>query len=148
MAGNPNMGATGDPNAWTHFARLDLQWAGLWDGSPELTGGVVFHCQQAVEKYLKAFLAANKIFIRKTHDLLELYEKVRPIHDFEFPEVMLEELSELYTEERYPDSVCLNIDGSTPSLGDAQAYLSFANFVAKSIDTELASNPSTTQESL
>jgi hypothetical protein len=72
---------------------------------------------------------------------------VRPIHDFEFPEVMLEELSELYTEERYPDSVCLNINGSAPSLGDAQAYLSFANFVAKSIDNELGVTLSTHQES-
>ena len=33
---------------------------------------VCFHCQQAVEKYLKAFLAYNDQEPPKTHDLMEL----------------------------------------------------------------------------
>lgn len=33
-----------------------------------------FHCQQAVEKILKALLAYNQIEFRKTHDLAELMD--------------------------------------------------------------------------
>lgn len=33
-----------------------------------------FHCQQAVEKFLKAILANHGIEFRKTHDLIELQE--------------------------------------------------------------------------
>src|SRR2546422_10680310 len=36
-----------------------------------------FHAQQAVEKYLKAVLAANQIAFRKTHDLVELLDLLR-----------------------------------------------------------------------
>lgn len=33
------------------------------------TSAVCFHCQQVVEKYLKAFLIANGVEIRKTHNI-------------------------------------------------------------------------------
>lgn len=36
-----------------------------------------FHAQQAVEKCLKAVLAANQITFRKTHDLVELLDLLR-----------------------------------------------------------------------
>lgn len=39
---------------------------------PVPTEIVCFHCQQAVEKYLKAFLALNNMGSPKTHDLIEL----------------------------------------------------------------------------
>jgi HEPN domain-containing protein len=37
-----------------------------------LIGDALFHCQQAVEKALKAFLTAHDAPFRKTHDLDEL----------------------------------------------------------------------------
>ena len=33
---------------------------------------LAFHCQQAVEKYIKAYLVGHQIEFRKTHDLEEL----------------------------------------------------------------------------
>ncbi|WP_447972362.1 HEPN domain-containing protein [Nitrospira sp. Kam-Ns4a] len=39
---------------------------------PPLLRGAVFHCQQAAEKALKAFLVARERPFRKTHDLDEL----------------------------------------------------------------------------
>ena len=42
---------------------------------------VCFHCQQAVEKYLKGFLAWHQVPFAKTHDLLELLRWVREIAD-------------------------------------------------------------------
>jgi len=40
--------------------------------APPLVRGAVFRCQQAVEKALKAFLAAHERPFRRTHDLDEL----------------------------------------------------------------------------
>ncbi len=39
---------------------------------PPLIEDALFHCQQAVEKALKAFLTAHDAVFRKTHDLDEL----------------------------------------------------------------------------
>jgi HEPN domain-containing protein len=40
--------------------------------APELPAAALFHCQQAAEKYLKAYLTWNQKVFRKTHDLGEL----------------------------------------------------------------------------
>lgn len=45
--------------------------AGNLDISDDIVG---FHCQQAVEKFLKAVLVKNEVVFRKTHDLIELTE--------------------------------------------------------------------------
>jgi HEPN domain-containing protein len=37
-----------------------------------LLGDATFHCQQAVEKTIKAFLTWHDRAFRKTHDLVEL----------------------------------------------------------------------------
>jgi HEPN domain-containing protein len=44
---------------------------------------VCFHCQQAVEKYLKGFLAWHQVPFAKTHDLLELLKQVRQVTEAE-----------------------------------------------------------------
>jgi HEPN domain-containing protein len=40
--------------------------------NPSIMG---FHCQQSIEKYLKAFLLKNKENIIKTHDLIDILDK-------------------------------------------------------------------------
>ncbi|MBM4062335.1 MAG: HEPN domain-containing protein [Planctomycetes bacterium] len=40
--------------------------------APPLIRGAVFHCQQAAEKTIKAFLAAHERPFRKTHDIDEI----------------------------------------------------------------------------
>jgi HEPN domain-containing protein len=39
---------------------------------PPLIGDAAFHCQQAAEKALKAFLTWRDVPFRKTHDLAEI----------------------------------------------------------------------------
>lgn len=59
--------------SWLGKARADLRAAEVDIGaSPPLIGDALFHCQQAAEKALKAFLAAHEVPSRKTHDLDEL----------------------------------------------------------------------------
>ena len=62
-----------DVRAWLAKAALDLR-AGEVDlaASPPLLEDVLFHCQQAAEKALKAFLAWHDRPFRKTHSLEEV----------------------------------------------------------------------------
>ncbi len=62
-----------DTRAWLARARDDLRGAEIdLAASPPLLGDAAFHCQQAVEKALKAFLTWHDRPFRKTHDLVEL----------------------------------------------------------------------------
>jgi len=60
----------GDPTEWLNKARDDLitvKLLGVFDEYPMVVA--CFHCQQAVEKSLKAFLAARDIPFLYRHDL-------------------------------------------------------------------------------
>jgi HEPN domain-containing protein len=41
---------------------------------------IAFHCQQAVEKYLKAFLVRHQIEFPKTHDIAKLLDRVATVN--------------------------------------------------------------------
>jgi HEPN domain-containing protein len=64
---------TEDVGAWLGKAAADVR-AGEVDlaASPPLLEDVLFHCQQAAEKALKAFLAWHDQPFRKTHSLEEI----------------------------------------------------------------------------
>lgn len=62
-----------DTRAWLTKANTDLRAAEIDLGArPPLLEDALFHCQQAVEKTLKAFLTCHDQPFRKTHDLVEL----------------------------------------------------------------------------
>jgi HEPN domain-containing protein len=66
---------------WVRKAEAD--WKGaqrLARGSEPLHDLVCFHCQQAVEKYLKALLEELAANIPKTHDLEKLLSLLIPHH--------------------------------------------------------------------
>ena len=62
-------------------AGVDLRYAkfGCESGDDGLTGVAGFHIQQAVEKILKASLAANGVEYKKTHDIGSLLQMVSKI---------------------------------------------------------------------
>jgi HEPN domain-containing protein len=62
-----------DTRGWLRKAADDLRGAKVdLAADPPLTGDAAFHCQQAAEKALKAFLTWHDIPFRKTHDLAEI----------------------------------------------------------------------------
>lgn len=66
-------GRLADTRGWLQRAAADLRGAEIdLAARPPLLGDAAFHCQQAVEKALKAFLAWHDVPFRKTHDLGEL----------------------------------------------------------------------------
>ena len=72
---------------------------------PEFSA-VCFHSQQCIEKYFKAVLQENNIFIARTHDLDILLESVKEIIP-ELADLKLElvEISSFAVEIRYPGTV-------------------------------------------
>lgn len=62
-----------DTRAWLMKARNDLRAAETdLAASPPLLEDVLFHCQQAAEKAMKALLTWHDQPFRKTHDLVEI----------------------------------------------------------------------------
>ena len=62
-------------NEWIEYAQRDFQSAEyLTSMLPEPLEIICFHCQQAAEKVLKAYLISISIRTPKTHDLDELLE--------------------------------------------------------------------------
>jgi HEPN domain-containing protein len=127
-----------NPNAWTFFADKDLSLAEFIAERPEFTGELAFHCQQAIEKYLKAYLTKLKTPFKKTHDLIELYHIVKGIKDLNIDEALLKDVRDLYTEVRYPSSIGLLYDGTLPTQERAKTYLDFAKNIANIVKAECA----------
>ena len=66
---------------WIYKAELDYRTAARLVGEPEFREAVAFHCQQAAEKYIKAFLTVRQIEFPKTHRLrllLDLMARAAP----------------------------------------------------------------------
>jgi HEPN domain-containing protein len=87
-----------------------------------VTEAICFHSQQAVEKFLKAYLITKKVEFGKTHNLeflLELCSK----KDKEFGEINVGNLSFYSVEVRYPNEFHI------PSREEAKSCLSKARGV-------------------
>lgn len=86
---------------WVDIAEKDWGRAlRLWDEDPELAG---FCLQQAVEKFLKAFLLAHGWELRRIHALDALLDDaVRYDSDLESYRSICQRISAFYLIERYP----------------------------------------------
>ena len=64
---------------WLGKAEADMGVAQhLLSEATVYANAIAFHCQQAAEKYLKAFLVWNQVAFPKTHDLEDLLDLVAP----------------------------------------------------------------------
>ncbi len=71
---------------------------------PEYLDTVTFHCQQAVEKYLKSYLVFQSISFRLSHDLIYLLDLItQKDSDFEKYYDIVSELQGYAVEIRYPN---------------------------------------------
>lgn len=92
---------------WIEKADHDLGTAILTQKHiPKYKDTIAFHCQQAVEKYLKSFILKLGLPIKRTHDLVFLLEQIDKYEKIEhkwFEKVL--ELQDFAIEVRYPDQV-------------------------------------------
>jgi len=124
-------------NGWVFFAENDMKMAESAINEPRLTGQVIFHSQQAIEKYIKSYLVENNVGFPKVHDLPKLYELVKRVKDFNIDEIMLEQISNIYSATRYPSNIGLLPDGQTPSLEKSKKIYDFAKNVENIFKKEL-----------
>ena len=65
---------------WVRKAESDLAVAQhLFTLKPAPSDEICFHCQQAIEKYLKGLLSEHSLSIQKTHDLSILLQQLLPV---------------------------------------------------------------------
>ena len=122
---------------WIAFADKDLQAAQvLINEDFPLTNIVVFHCQQCIEKYLKAFLVENDVPIIKTHDLVKLSGMVSKIKQLEIDDEKLLIIDDVYVETRYPAELGLMPDGTSTNK-QAKEFIEYAKEIKELITNEL-----------
>ena len=91
----------------------------LIHSKPQVLDAACFHCQQCVEKYLKAFLFLHGIDFDKIHDVKKLLADCSKI-DKSFSSVDSENLDIYAVEARYADNFLL------PELFEAEKYYEIA----------------------
>jgi len=119
---NPNLD---EIKEWFQVAEDDLTSAQiLLDHEPPIINTICFHCQQAIEKSLKAFLVWKNEPFEKTHDLTYLLELCET-HGFAFD--VLKDKAKIITsyavKNRYPSA------GPKITIDEAREALDIANDV-------------------
>jgi HEPN domain-containing protein len=124
---------------WLYFASNDIHMISdnINTEDPEATGAIAVFCQQSVEKFFKAYLIEHSVDFPKTHDLLNLYNKVKAVKNWNIDETILASLNGLYIKTRYPSDVGTLPNGIMPNLSETKEFINFANSVAKIAKTEL-----------
>ena len=89
---------------WLKHAYHDLHGSKLLYQAEHFTDTISYVVHQSIEKSLKSILAYNNKAIKKTHNLIDLYELVT-IYDFILDDdyiFLLAIASKYHTEQRYP----------------------------------------------
>lgn len=87
---------------WINKAQKDIRTVEIMQEYEDMTEIICFHCQQAVEKYLKALLIKNDEEITKTHNIDYLLNKCIQYNE-KFIDFLGTSLSEYAVDTRYPD---------------------------------------------
>ena len=96
-------------------------------------GTVCFHSQQCVEKYLKAVLVCRSLQVPRSHDLLELYNRIPAEHRPLLAPEGLAVLNRYAVEARYPG------DWDIVSRQEAEDAFRIALAVRETLSKELVS---------
>ena len=122
-----------DTRAWLTKAASDLRGAEIdLAAVPPLLDDLVFHCQQAAEKGLKAFLTWHDEPFRKTHNLREVGDQCAGIDSTLAPLVLrATPLSKFACQFRYPG------DEPLPTIEQATEALALAREVVAAVHTRL-----------
>jgi len=94
------------------------------------SSAVCFHCQQAVEKFLKAFLTAYDKEIVRTHNIEFLLSECSEI-DKDFAEIDPENLTDFGVDIRYPG------DFYSPSDDEVKNYIHIAYQIKSLVESKI-----------
>jgi len=91
----------------------------LLEIEPVILDNACFHCQQAIEKYLKAYLIYNGLDIERTHNIIALLDQCANF-DPVFGTIDPLDINAYAVQGRYPDSNLM------PSKEEAESYYQLA----------------------
>jgi len=118
---------TDDVGEWLEIADNDLDSAILLNEAARKHCEIIcYHCAQAAEKYLKAYLIYNDIIPKKTHDLRFLHNLCIEL-DEEFSNIITEcsYLNKFANDIRYPCKYQTNEDDVNTSINAVQKIRDF-----------------------
>ena len=116
---------------WISKAEDDLVAARrLIEIEPYILDPACFHCQQAVEKYLKAYLVYKEFHFEKTHDIDYLLEECAK-YDEGFKSIDIKNINHFAVDIRYPD------DSLVPELGEAKEYVQIAEQIKTLVESKI-----------
>lgn len=117
---------------WLKHAYHDLNGAKLLYKADHYTDTISYVVHQSLEKSLKSILAFNNKSIKKTHNLIDLYELVRNDNFYlEEDEIFLLAIaSKYYTEQRYPV-----VDKQSPTKEEIKEMIDLADKILNQICT-------------
>lgn len=118
---------------WINIAERDLLTAQQGLHTPEIiTETVCYHLQQAVEKYLKAFLVRHQIEFSKTHNIMLLLNLCATVDAaFAVGLADADTLTDYAVQIRYPD------DWYVPSIEEARQALALVLKVREFVQVRL-----------
>lgn len=106
--------------SWLNKAEHDLiTIQRLLEIEPVILDNACFHCQQAIEKYLKAYLIYNGLDIERTHNIIALLDQCANF-DPVFGTIDPLDINAYAVQGRYPDSNLM------PSKEEAESYYQLA----------------------
>jgi HEPN domain-containing protein len=115
--------------SWLDKAEHDLMSAQrLIEIEPVILDNACFHCQQAMEKCLKAYLIYNGFDVQKTHDIIDLLVDCAK-YDSIFAAIDPLDINAYAVRGRYPDTNLM------PTKEEAESYYQLALEI-KSLTTE------------
>jgi HEPN domain-containing protein len=116
---------------WMAKAENDLMSAQrLLDILPMILDSACFHCQQAIEKYLKAFLVYNGKDIERTHNIIFLLSESSNFDPI-FATIDPLNINAYAVQGRYPDTALM------PSEEEARAFYQLAIQVKKLVSEKI-----------
>ncbi len=90
---------------WILKAQSDLESAEILFREAGPPDSICFHCHQSVEKFLKAYLTAEKMRFEKVHNLWSLSKLLKKDKKLLSFEEKLKLLDAYYIESRYPPDI-------------------------------------------
>jgi HEPN domain-containing protein len=107
---------------WLRKAYHDLSSAHILYDAEHFTDTIGCDLQQAIEKMLKSFLAYENKKIKKTHNLIDVYESVKEHIQLDESEIrILAITTNYYAEDKYPTTYCV-----LPEREEIEEVLNFA----------------------
>ena len=127
---------------WLAYAHTDLRAAQTLVNQSDLTGVATFHCQQCIEKALKALLVFYGQDVPRIHDLVTLHKRTSAVVTLPIEATELVQVNDAYIDTRYPndtDSVSRRI----PSEEKTKEFLSLSEDVYEYARAAIQPTPDT-----